>query len=154
MIPASVCSGHLDGLCPRADMPSRSASGPRPPPGGWRRKAVTCLGQPSCPLRPQDHPPPGRSPPLNQHFIFNFGHLGCQNSLPTQECQATTYYCYLPTFGPQPMRSQLYLSMYFFWKLVHIFFLKIYPYIFNFGHLGCQNSLTTQESHYLLPTYL
>ena len=24
--------------------------------------------------------------------FFNFGHLGCQNSLPTQECQATYYY--------------------------------------------------------------
>ena len=38
--------------------------------------------------------------------IFNFVHLGCQNSLPTQECQGTTT-TYLPTFRHQPMRSQL-----------------------------------------------
>ena len=62
---------------------------------------------------------------------FNFGHLGCQNSLHTQECQATTY---LPTFRHQPMRSQLpasqpmrsqfYLSIYLFWKIVNIFFFE------------------------------
>ena len=40
----------------------------------------------------------------------------------------------------------------FFENLSIYFFLKICPYIFNFGHLGCQNSLLTQEcqaTHYL-----
>ena len=67
---------------------------------------------------------------FTKSILFNFGHLGCQNSLPTQECQATYYY--LPsTFRPQPMRSQLAsqpaneeLALF-----VHIFFGEICPYI-------------------------
>ena len=33
--------------------------------------------------------------------LFNFGHLGCQNSLPTQECQSTV------CARPQPIKRQL-----------------------------------------------
>ena len=66
---------------------------------------------------------------VDSKIIFNFGHLGCQNSLPTQECQGTTYL--LPTFRHQPMRSQLASqpaneepALF-----VHIFFWEICPYI-------------------------
>ena len=75
---------------------------------------------------------------LSTVLVFNFGHLGCQNSLPTQECQGTTYYYYY--FRHQPMRSQLasqpaneepalFVNI-FFLKIVHIFFLKICQYFF------------------------
>ena len=61
--------------------------------------------------------------------LFNFGHLGCQNLLLTQECQGTTT---TTTFRHQPMRSQLVSqpaneepALF-----VNIFFLEICPYIF------------------------
>ena len=61
-------------------------------------------------------------------YIFNFGHLGCQNSLLTQECQATYY---LPTLRHQPMRSQLASQPANEEPALfdHIFFGEICPYI-------------------------
>ena len=59
---------------------------------------------------------------FTKSILFNFGHLGCQNSLPTQECHST----YLPTYHLSPLD----LSQWGASFICQYIFLKICPYIF------------------------